>query len=208
MVNMSQITARPNHPSPAARQHWLAERLLDWAGIGATHLRPPFFLENLIAVAAKSIRGDGKIYLPYGGARHAPVAGEDLARVAVGILTDSAAHRGKTYVPTGPVSLSMAEMATAFTRVLGYPVEYVDISVERWQQILDHLEGMSAHLIEHLLRVAEAHQQGEFDALTDVVQTIGGAPPKSLEVFIYEHAPAFGLPLQAHPASEMHRQTS
>jgi len=99
-------------------------------------------------------------------------------------------------------------MATAFTRVFGYPVEYVDISVERWQQILDHLEGMSAHLIEHLLRVAEAHQQGEFDALTDVVQTIGGAPPKSLEVFIYEHAPAFGLPLQAHPASEMHRQTS
>src|ERR1700736_6785906 len=75
MVNMSQITARPNHPSPAARQHWLAERLLDWAGIGATHLRPPFFLENLIAVAAKSIRSEGKIYLPYGGARHAPGGG-------------------------------------------------------------------------------------------------------------------------------------
>ena len=202
MVNMSQITARPNHPSPAARQHWLAERLLDWAGIGATHMRPPFFLENLIAVAAKSIRSEGKIYLPYGGTRHAPVSGEDLARVAVGILTDSGAHLGKTYVPTGPVSLSMAEMATAFTRVLGYPVEYVDISVERWQQILVHREGMSPHLIEHLLRVAEAHQQGEFDALTDVVQTIGGAPPKSLEAFIYEHAPAFGLPLQADPATD------
>jgi NAD(P)H dehydrogenase (quinone) len=194
MVNMSQITARPNHPSPAARQHWLAERLLDWAGIGATHMRPPFFLENLIAVAAMSIRSEGKIYLPYGGARHAPVAGEDLARVAVGILTDPAAHLGKTYVPTGPVSLSMAEMATAFTHVLGYPVEYVDIPVERWQEILVHLEGMSPHLIEHLLRVAEAHQQGEFDARTDVVHTIGGAPPKSLETFIKEHAPAFGLP--------------
>jgi len=200
MVNMSQITARPNHPSPAARQHWLAERLLDWAGIGATHMRPPFFLENLIAVAAESIRSEGKIYLPYGGARHAPVAGEDLARVAVGILTDPAAHLGKTYMPTGPVSLSMAEMAATFTRVLGYPVEYVDISVERWEGMLARRAGMSAHLIEHLLRVAEAHQQGEFDALTDVIHTIGGAPPKSLETFIYEHAPAFGLPLQAPPS--------
>lgn len=197
IVNMSQITARADHPSPAARRHWLSERLLDWSGIGVTHMRPPFFLENLIAVAAKSIRTEGKIYLPYGSGRHAPVAGEDLARVAVGILTDSAAHVGKTYVPTGPVSLSMAEIATAFTRVLGYPVEYVDIPVERWQQILGHLEGMSPHLIEHLSRVAEAHQLGEFDALTDVVQTIGGAPPKSLESFIRENGPAFGLPQHA-----------
>jgi uncharacterized protein YbjT (DUF2867 family) len=192
MVNMSQITARPDHPSPAARQHWLAERLLDWSGIGVTHMRPPFFLENLLAVAANSIRSEGKIYLPYGHGRHAPVAGADLARVAVGILTDPAAHLGKTYVPTGPVSLSMAEIATAFTRVLGQPVEYVDIPLERWQHILEHLEGMSAHLIEHLLRVAEAHQLGEFDALTDVVQTIGGAPPKSVEAFIRENAAAFG----------------
>jgi uncharacterized protein YbjT (DUF2867 family) len=198
MVNMSQITARPNHPSPAARQHWLAERLLDWSGIGVTHLRPPFFLENLIVTAGRTIRTEGKIYLPYGQGRHAPVAGEDLARVAVGILNDPDAHRGKAYVPTGPVSLSIAEMAAVFTRVLDHPVDYMDIPVERWGQILSNLEGMSPHLIEHLLRVAEAHQQGEFDAVTDVVQKIGGAPPKSLEAFIRENAAVFGVPQEPH----------
>jgi NAD(P)H dehydrogenase (quinone) len=192
MVNMSQITARPNHPSPAARQHWLAERLLDWSGIGVTHLRPPFFLENLIVTAARTIQDEGKIYLPYGQGRHAPVAGEDLARVAVGILTDPDAHLAKTYVPTGPVAMSMAQMASVFTRVLDRPVEYVDIPVEPWGQILSNVEGMSPHLIEHLLRVAEAHQQGEFDAVTDVVQAIGAAPPKSLEVFIRQSATVFG----------------
>jgi NAD(P)H dehydrogenase (quinone) len=200
MVNMSQITARPNHPSPAARQHWLAERLLDWSGIAVTHLRPPFFLENLIVTASRTIQTEGKIYLPYGQGRHAPVAGEDLARVAVGILTDPDAHRAKTYVPTGPVSLSIAEMADVFTRVLDRPVEYVDIPVERWRQILSNLEEMSPHLIAHLLRVAEAHQQGEFDALTDVVHTIGAAPPTSLEAFIRQNATAFGLPQDANRA--------
>jgi NAD(P)H dehydrogenase (quinone) len=198
MVNMSQITARPDHPSPAARQHWLAERLLDWSGIGVTHLRPPFFLENLIAIAATTIQAEGKIYLPYGQGRHAPVAGEDLARVAVGILTDPDSHRAKTYVPTGPVSLSMAAMADVFTRVLDRPVEYVDIPVDRWRQILSNLEIMSPHLIAHLLRVAEAHQQGEFDAVTDVVQRIGAAPPKSLEAFIRQNATAFGVPQEPH----------
>jgi NAD(P)H dehydrogenase (quinone) len=200
MLNMSQITARPNHPSPAARQHWLAERLLDWSGIGVTHLRPPFFLENLIVTASRTIQTEGKIYLPYGQGRHAPVAGEDLARVAVGILTDPDAHRAKTYVPTGPVSLSIAEMAAVFTRVLDRPVEYVDIPVERWRQILSNLEEMSPYLIEHLLRVAEAHQQGEFDAVTDVVHAIGAAPPKSLEAFIRQNATVFGVSQDANRA--------
>jgi NAD(P)H dehydrogenase (quinone) len=198
VVNMSQVTARPDHASPAARQHWLAERVLDWSGIGVTHLRPPFFLENLFNVAAPTVRADGKIYLPYGQGRHAPIAGEDVARVAVGILTDPAAHRGKTYLPTGPASLSMMEQASVFSRALGRPVEYVDIPVERWRQILSHVDVMTPWLIEHLSRVAESHQHGEFDVVTDVVETIGGALPQSLEAFIRQHQTAFGVPQQAH----------
>ena len=123
MVNTSQLPARSNHPSPASRQHWLAERVLDWSGIGVTHMRPNYFLENLIFFAAPTIRAEGKIYLPYGEGRQAPVAAEDLGRVAVRILTDPASHRGKTYVTTGPVALSLVEMATVFTRVLGRPVD-------------------------------------------------------------------------------------
>ncbi len=194
VVNMSQITARPDHRSPAARQHWLAERVLDWSGIGVTHLRPPFFLENLFNVAAPTIRAEGTIYLPYGQGRHAPVAGEDLARVAVGILTDPAVHLGKTYVPTGPESLSMAEQASVFSRILGRSVEYVDIPVERWRQGLSEVDVMTPWLIEHLSRVAESHQHGEFDSVTDVVETIGGALPQSLEAFIRRHQTVFGVP--------------
>jgi uncharacterized protein YbjT (DUF2867 family) len=194
VVNMSQITARPDHASPAARQHWLAERVLDWSGIGVTHLRPPFFLENLFNVAAPTVRTEGKIYLPYGQGRHAPIAGEDVARVAVGILTDPAAHLGKTYVPTGPASLSMMEQASVFSRVLGRPVEYLDIPVERWRQILSHVDVMTPWLIEHLSRVAESHQHGEFDTVTDVVKTIGGVPPQSLQAFIRQNQTAFEVP--------------
>jgi uncharacterized protein YbjT (DUF2867 family) len=197
VVNMSQITARPDHASPAARQHWLAERVLDWSGIGVTHLRPPFFLENLFNVAAPTVVTDGNIYLPYGQGRHAPIGGEDIARVAVGILTDPAAHLGKTYVPTGPASLSMVEQASVFSRVLGRPVEYVDIPVERWRQVLSHVDVMTPWLIEHLSCVAESHQHGEFDAVTDVVETIGGVLPQSLEAFIRQNQTVFGAPQEA-----------
>jgi NAD(P)H dehydrogenase (quinone) len=191
VVNMSQITARPDHPSPAARQHWLAERVLDWSGIGVTHLRPPFFLENLTSLGAGTIRADAKIYLPYGDGRHAPVGGEDCARVAVGILTNPAAHHGKTYIPTGPASLSMAEMADVFTDVLGRPVHYVDIPVEPWRQVLNDLPGMSPFLIEHLSCVAVAHQRGEMDTVTDAVETIGGTKPMTVEDYIAANRTAF-----------------
>lgn len=196
VVNMSQITARPDHPSPAARQHWLAERVLDWSGIGVTHLRPPFFLENLV-ISAATIATEGKMYLPYGHGRHAPIAGEDIARVAVGILTNPAKYRARAYVPTGPVSLSMTEQASVLSRALGRPVEYVDIPVDHWRQVLSQLDSMSPYLVEHLSAVAVSYQHGEFDALTDVVETIGGAPPQSLEVFVRQNQTLFGVAQEA-----------
>ena len=190
IVNMSQISARADHLSPAARQHWLAEHILDWTGIGVTHLRPPFFLEDLL-VFAGGIRKESRIVLPYGQGRHAPVCGVDLARVVVGVLVDPAPHVGKTYIPTGPRSLTMSEMAAIFERVLGKSIEYVDLPVERWAQALAQFQ-MTPYLIEHLRCVAEAHQRGEFDAQTDVVRQVGGAPPKSLDAFIIENRTVFG----------------
>lgn len=189
IVNMSQISARADHLSPAARQHWLGERIFDWTGLGVTHLRPPFFLEDLLFFA-DPVRNESKILLPYGQGKHAPVCGEDLARVIVSVLLDPESHRGKTYVPTGPRSLTMMEMAAIFGRVLGKPIEYVDLPVERWAQVLTQMQ-MSPYLVEHLRRVAEAHQRGEFDEQTDVVRQVGGAQPKSLDAFVTENRATF-----------------
>jgi len=191
IVNMSQLTARPDHASPAARGHWLAECVLDWSGIGVTHIRPPYFLENLLTIAnPAAIRTEGKIYLPYGEGRHAPVAGEDLARVAVAVLINPGPHHGKTYAATGPVSLSMAEQADTFSRVLDRPIQYVDIPVESWGQALSQ-GGLPPFLVKHLCHVAETHKHGEQDMTTDVVETVGGTPPKSLETFIRDNRDAF-----------------
>lgn len=191
IVNMSQLTARPDHASPAARGHWLAERVLDWSGIGVTHIRPPYFLENLLTIAnPAAIRTEGKIYLPYGQGRHAPIAGEDLARLAVGVLINPGPHHGKAYAATGPVALSMAEQADTFSRVLDRPIQYVDIPVENWRQALSQ-GGLPPLLVEHLCHVAETHKHGEQDMATDVVETVGGTPPKSLETFIRDNRAAF-----------------
>ena len=55
IVNMSQISARREAKSVAARNHWIGERLLDRSGIPVTHLRPTFFAEWL-AYHASTVR--------------------------------------------------------------------------------------------------------------------------------------------------------
>src|ERR1700722_18371308 len=52
VVNMSQISAREDSKSHAARDHWIAERIFDWSGIAVTHLRPTFFAEWLLYFAS------------------------------------------------------------------------------------------------------------------------------------------------------------
>ena len=192
LVNMSQISAREESKSPLALQHWLSERILDWADVGAVHLRPTFFAENLVMFGAATIASQGKLYLPYGAEKHAPVAAADIARVASGILTDPTLHVGERYVVTGPRNLSLAEMAGVLSRELGRPVEYVDLPVEAWGEVLAKVDGMTDSLATHLKAVAVDHQNGIFRGETDVVERIGGQPPQSLDAFIREHRTVFG----------------
>src|ERR1700743_3253005 len=48
VVNMSQISAREDSKSHAARDHWIAESVLNWSGVPTVHIRPTFFSEWLI----------------------------------------------------------------------------------------------------------------------------------------------------------------
>ena len=192
LVNMSQISAREDSKSPLARQHWLSEHILDWADIGAVHIRPTFFAENLIIMGAEMVASEGKLYLPYGAEKHAPVAAADIARVVSGILAHPADHVGERYVVTGPRNLSLTEMAGVMSQELGKPVDYVDLPVEAWGEVLSRVEGMTDSLVAHLKAVAVDHQNGIFRGETNVVERIGGQPPQALDAFIREHRKLFG----------------
>ena len=179
VVNMSQITARENAPSPLSRQHWQSERVLDWANVGAVHIAATFFVENLFMFGARTIAEQGKLYLPYGEEKHAPVSAADLAAVITAILIDPERHHGNRYVITGPELLSIADMTAELSAALGVSVEYVDLPRESWLEVLQGVQGMTPSLITHLGHVADDHKNGVFHERNDLVQGITGAPPES-----------------------------
>jgi uncharacterized protein YbjT (DUF2867 family) len=53
------------------------------------------------ALAARSIRENGTLALPFGTGRISPVAADDVAQVVATILRDPGEHVGKVYELTG-----------------------------------------------------------------------------------------------------------
>jgi len=192
-VNMSQLIAREDHPSPATREHWLAEHVLDWAEIGASHLRAGLFADNMLGFAAPSVREHRKVFLPFGEGLHAPVTAADLGAVVAGILTSPVGeHTGARFVVTGPQDLTMDEVASAIGALVGEPVEYVQIPVSAWLEALVELPQMTPHFLAHLEQLAPEVARGAFAGPTDVIERISGGTPTTFAAFLRQHAAAFG----------------
>lgn len=189
IVDMSQISARREARSNAARQHWLAERVLDRTGLLTTHLRPTFFAEWL--TSWWELRdGEGLLRLPFGDGRHAPIAAADQGRVIAAVLADPEPHAGASYALHGPVELDHHEIAGIIAATLGIPVRYEPIGVEEFSASMA-ARGLPAHLIQHLGNVAIDYRNGVFAGTNDVVETVGGAKPLSVEQFVLANKESF-----------------
>jgi NAD(P)H dehydrogenase (quinone) len=189
VVNMSQISARREAVSNQARQHWLAERLLDRTAMLTAHLRPTFFAEWISWWWGR--QGDeGVLRLPFGNGRHAPVAGVDQAYVTAAILENPEPHDRQAYPLHGPVEMDYYEIAAAVSRALGIPVSYEPISVEEFAGGLASL-GRSSHLIQHLSNVAVDYQNGIFQGTNNLIEVIGNRSPMTVEEFVIDRKHAF-----------------
>jgi NAD(P)H dehydrogenase (quinone) len=191
VVNMSQISAREDSKSQAAHDHWIAERVFDWSGVPTVHLRPTFFSEWLLIPFVRStIANNSIIDLPYGNGRHAPIAGEDQARVIATILAEPAAHVGKTYTLCGPAELDQAGIAAAITEVLGRKISYQPQTIPQYRERLEKA-GLPEFMIQHFCAVALDYQNGVFAGEDKIIAELTGKPPMTVQDYMASHRQAF-----------------
>ena len=186
IVNMSQGSARRIAKSHAAQDHWIAERVFDWSGVPATHLRPTLFAEW--ALYWTGFMKAGILPLPFGTGRHAPIAAEDQARVIANILITPEAHAGKIYPLFGAKEMTFAEMTEETSRILGMPIRYQQIDVPTLKQMAkEHGREFDDFFWQHIAEIAHDHQSGVFAGTNDLVEKIGGRPPLTLREFVEKH---------------------
>ncbi|TBY08144.1 NmrA family NAD(P)-binding protein [Rhizobium laguerreae] len=191
VINMSQISAREDSKSHAARDHWIAERIFDWSGVPTIHLRPTFFSQWLLySFARKTIVEQSIIDLPYGAGRHAPIAAEDQARLIAALLADPTAHIGKTYPLHGPTELDQPGIAAAIGEVLGRKISYQPLTIPAYRERLEKF-GLPEFLIQHFCAIAVDYQNGIFSGADKIIAEVTGVRPMTVQDFVTSHRAAF-----------------
>ncbi|MFD8130896.1 NmrA family NAD(P)-binding protein [Streptomyces mirabilis] len=185
-MTVSQMTATSTEESDQQRLHWLSEQVFDWSGLPVVHVRPTAFLDNPLftTLAARSIRDNGTIALPFGTGRTSPIAVDDVARVVATVLRDPAPHIGHVYELTGPRTVDMNEMAEEFSRALGRPVSYVDVPLDRWRTEVLSKAGLPPHTEQHIATMARLHRENRYDRTSDDVERVTGVPARTIEAFV------------------------
>jgi uncharacterized protein YbjT (DUF2867 family) len=197
VVNNSQLQGARKAPSFRNMQHGLADRIFDWAEVGAVHLHAPPYYENLRALVRKSVSEQSTVLLPWGdGSATIPLLGaEDVSRVAATLLADSATPSTREYdlIAATP---TVKEIVDTLSAVLQRPIRYVGITDEQWAEAMrGHINPHALDHLSHLwryFRSSERRSDEEARHVTDTVRAVTGSRAQTLEDFFRANAAEFG----------------
>lgn len=189
IVRLGSISAGPDVPSPLLRMHWDTEQHLQASGIGYTHLRPNFYMQNLLMGSAAKIKAEGKLYAPVKDAKISMVDVRDVAAVTVAALTE-AGHEGKLYNITGSAALSFAEIAYKLSVATNKPVTCVPIPIEAFRQNMLAL-GKSEWIAKSEVEIMKMLERQEGAEVTNVISEVAQKEPITFDQFLQDYAPAF-----------------
>ena len=175
VVYLSFFGAAPAATFTLARDHWATEEHLRASGMAWTFLRDNLYLEFMDHM----VGDDGVIRGPAGDGRAAVVSHADIARAAVAVLLDPAAHAGQTYDLTGPEALTFEEMAAVITEVSGRDVSFHDETVEEAYASRASY-GAPDWQVDAWVSTYTAVREGELDGVSDDVERLTGRRPTSL----------------------------
>ncbi|MEI7868241.1 MAG: NmrA family NAD(P)-binding protein [Candidatus Methylumidiphilus sp.] len=154
-----------------------------------TILKPHFFMQNLM-MAAQSVAQQGAMYFALADGKMGLIDSRDISDFAAHVLT-SEGHEGKTYTLTGPVSLSMHQIAAMIGEAIGNPVAYVPVSVDDARQSMAQM-GLDDWMVNLMCDYFAAYSANWGDLVTDDFQRVMGKAPRSIEQFARDFGGAFG----------------
>ena len=165
------------------------ERELEQSGLPHTLVKPTFFMQNIM-MAAQTVVSSGVVYMPFKDGRLGMVDVRDVADVALNVL-NSEGHEGKTYVLTGPASISLHNVADELSKATGKKVTYVDVPLKAAQGSMVGM-GMPAWIADGLVELIEGFSEGYADLTTPHVEKLAGHPARSFKTFARDFAQVFG----------------
>jgi len=188
LVNLSSQGAElPDGTGPILGLHDQEERLNRLEGVNILHLRPTYFMENLLMniplIYSKGIAGSAI----RGNVHFAMIATRDIAAHLAERLVKRDFEGKQVHDLLGPRDLSLNEAIAVIGRKIGIPeVKYVQFSYEDAATGLREM-GISANLTGLLIEMSKALNDGLF--AVNRPRTLKNKTPTSIEEFadIFAH---------------------
>lgn len=194
IIYLSFLNASPDSTFILARDHFHTESHIQNLGISYTFLRMGLYMDLL---PEEQTSPDGVIRAPAGWGRAAWVARDDLADVAISVLTGDG-HEGCTYNVTGPEALSLDETADRLSIAAGRKIIYqrqtptearatrsttglAEYEAERFARTGKGLDDYEVEVwVTHWLQIAT----GEISTVSDAVPLLTGHDACSLSQYL------------------------
>ncbi|AYN38969.1 NAD-dependent epimerase/dehydratase family protein [Streptomyces dangxiongensis] len=177
------------HPLPhgIADEHRAAEEAVRRSGASWTFLRPGPFHANT-SWWTRTVRERGAVRCWIGNNPGAPVDEYDIASAAVAALTRDG-HEGRSYLLTGPETLTSREQARILGDVLG---RELDFSVAPAEEVVEVFAGITGDRAAAVTNVAALHSPGvPWSRPTTAVRDLTGREPRPYRRWAVENAVLF-----------------
>ncbi len=184
VVVMSMGVSQPDGPSELGRAHWLAEEVLQWAGLATINLRvAALFAENIELLHRQDLTEGGVLRNSFGDAPLSWITGDDAGRLAVAALLHPERLEGETTIfPSGGAQVSHGEIAQALTAKLGRLIRHETVSRREWADLLTQRSLTDARLnpamADHISSVGVALRRSI--PMNDLFERITGEKPASI----------------------------
>jgi len=189
IVKLSSIAA-DERPAPAIiAAHRAVEEEIERSGLGWTHLRPNWFMQNELAQASAVAR-DAAFFAP-DVTEVSMIDARDVAAVAARVLS-SEGHEGRAYTLTGPEALGYRAVALVYASMLERPVQWREATFDEARRSMV-ASGLTEELASGYGEIMQRYRRGGVTRrVSPDVERVTGHPPRTFRQFVGEHRAAFG----------------
>jgi uncharacterized protein YbjT (DUF2867 family) len=157
------------------------------SGLRWTFLRCADFDANALAWAPQ-VRANGAVYGVYSAAATSPVHEGDIAAVGVRALTD-AGHAGRSYLLTGPESLTQPDKVRILGNAIGRDLSWVEISPDQLREAMVG-QGLPTDVPERLIGSLSDYARQPGPTSTEVEEILG-RPARTFAQWAVDRADLF-----------------
>jgi uncharacterized protein YbjT (DUF2867 family) len=167
--------------------HRAVEQAVQDSGLSHTVLYPSWLASNARRDWGEQIRTHGRVGIAYPDAQVNPIHIDDIAEVAVDVLTHPA-HRSRMLVLTGPESVPQRRLVDILAEVRGTPIDVDELT--RGQAMEQRPPWMPTQVLDALLDVAAA-AVGVPAAVTNGVERVTGHSSRTFQEWALAHRTDF-----------------